>query len=45
MQVPGVVAREVWEVGMGTRKLMFNGDRVSVYRSEKFGRWMMVRFT
>ena len=40
-----MVAREVREVGMGNGKLMFNGDRVSVYKSEKFGRWMIVRFT
>ena len=40
-----MVAREVWEVGMGNGKLMFNGDRVSVYKSEKFRRWTMVRFT
>ena len=44
MQVPRVVAREVQEVGMGNGKLMFTGDRVSVYTSEKFGKWTMVRF-
>ena len=30
-------------VGRGTRHLVFNGDRVSVYKSEKLRRWMMVR--
>ena len=34
-----MVAREVWEVGMGNGKLMFNGDRVSVYKNSGHGQW------
>jgi len=29
-----------WEVGRKNGKLVFNGDRVSVWEGEKFGRWM-----
>ena len=33
------------DMGRGNGDLVFNGNRVSVKESGKFGRWLLVRFT